>query len=381
MKQAIILLLSCITLIAILIVGKLHWDGKIEAAGNGAVAGEENDQSSSNAEQERTSPSTDNNQELEVTAAEDAWLLSHGNWEQVEIPDWGPVMQGTFKSTGEPAFGRKASISTNSSFATLIQRNMEGSVSIYVDGELVKTRELRNDGTKSEIEIFTGSEGWHEIELVYSGFAEVTSLIIDAGAEVQKPEAASEKVVVIGHNYGHINPSSKHFVSLLGSELDMEVVNQGIAGTDLNISNPEDQENSGLNRVEDDVIAEDPTAILVVYGQHALPGLTEETITYTDYYMDLIEFLIKIRNELPDVPVFISGAIATPVADDNALNRLNTNLNYARAEVSGTAFIDLAGLWNSNNFNTYVNGEALTEQGHVFLAEKYAEAISEYLDN
>ncbi|MDL4838943.1 SGNH/GDSL hydrolase family protein [Aquibacillus rhizosphaerae] len=369
MKQAIILLLSLITLIAIIILGEIHWENQTPDTSSTATSAEQNDSTTDTSSNGQTSA------EMEVTATDDAWLLSHGNWDQVEVEDWGTVMQGTLQSTGEPAYGRTAKISTNSSYATLKQRNIEGTVSIYVDQELVTSKELRNDGTKSEIEIFTDSEGWHEIELVYSGESELTSLYLSGDAEIKQPEteASDEKLVVIGHNYG---ASTNSFVTLLEEKLNITAINQGVAGTDVNVNQPENAGNSGLARLQEDVVEENPTQIFVVYGQNAMPALTDGTMSYSTYFDDLYQFLNEINTELPDVPIYVSGAIATPSYNDNALFRLNANIKAVTDQIEMANYIDVTGQWDQSNFAQYISNEGqLTEEGSEFLAERYAEEM------
>ncbi|MRH41144.1 hypothetical protein GH741_00460 [Aquibacillus halophilus] len=372
MKKFFIVMLSFLVLISIIVAGNIHWNNKIAEAGKNATP--ENQQADTIEENEDESSSTIK----EITATDNAWLYTHGNWDVVEVDGWGKVMQGTFSSTGNPAYDRRAKISTDSSFVTLKQRKTGGTVSVFVDGELVVTNELASDGLEKEIEIYTGSTGWHEIELAFSDVPEVSGIYISKDAEVRQPETNEEKLVVIGHNYVQAETNEEfHFTNLIENELGIETVNQGISGTDLNVNYPEDQENSGINRVEDDVIAEDPTGVLVVYGANALGYSDDGTMNYSAFYQDFVLFLQEIKNGLPDVPVYVSGLISTPNLNNQIVQRLNQNILAASWEIDNSTFIDLSGYWDSSNYTNYYTNDysSLTVEGHQFLADQYTEAM------
>lgn len=368
----------CLLSVSILVYGKIHWDNKIQE-----MTARAQEHSKKQTEQENNEQSLE---PVEISPTNKSWLYTNGAWKQIDLPGWGNVMQGWLYGKDGQQYGRRAHISTNSTFATLKQRGIGGNVSIYVDGKLVVTKELPNDGSLVEIPIYKDSTGWRHIELVYSLHSEVDGLYISKDAEVKAPKINKKKLVVIGHSYAEGSNStdigSKSFVALLGDKLGVESVNQAIGGTDVNKSYPEGKKNSGLDRVKIDVIDEKPDYILVVYGLNVTSDIKYKgTMTHQQYREDFKKFLQTIRNDLPNVAIFVSGIISIPGWSDQALSPFNKDIQVAVSQVSNTKFIDLSGLWNSSNYSKYLSSDKVhpNDEGHKFLAEKYAEAIKPYL--
>jgi lysophospholipase L1-like esterase len=314
-----------------------------------------------------------------IQPANPEWLLTNGPWKKVEDPETGEVMKGWLNSVDQMQFGRRAKIETNSSFAILNQREIGGTLTIIVDGKQVINKDLDSEGKLTKIPIYKNSMGWHKIEIIYSSLSELNGLFVSEDAQVKKPAEEKEKLVVIGHSYvegfGSSNKGLKSFTGLLGDLLGVESINQGIGRTDMNVSYPNSKKNSGLDRVQPDVIDLNPDYVLSVYGYNSSGREVEQ------FQKDYTNFLKAITESLPETKIFASGVISTPYYSDEDLVPKNEAIKNACATVPACTFIDLSNKWNESNYLKYMSGDKRhpNDEGHKFLAEEYAKIISPVL--
>ncbi|TCZ79265.1 SGNH/GDSL hydrolase family protein [Paenibacillus albiflavus] len=310
---------------------------------------------------------------IEPTSPE--WLYANGPWKKVSIEGWGEVMKGWMTSLDRSQIGRRAKIETDSTFAVLKHQSRGVAVWIYVDGKLAVDGGISSE--TNEIPIYIDQSGWHQIEFVFSSNSEISGLYVSPDAHVRKPEDNRKKLVVMGHSYidgtGSSNYGLTSLVPVLGDILGVESVNQGIGRTDVDVSVPASVNNSGLDRVEADVIQLNPDYVLSVYGYNAAGRIEPE-----QYQADYAKYLRTIRDALPDTSLFASGMIAVYTRSDESNAPFNQAIKNACSSVSNCTFIDLSGQWNKDNFPTYVSGDGVhpNDAGYRFLAEEYAKAIS-----
>ncbi|MFD2170059.1 SGNH/GDSL hydrolase family protein [Tumebacillus lipolyticus] len=322
--------------------------------------------------QTASSPAAEEKKLIAPTSPE--WLYTHGPWKKVNEPEWGDVMKGWMNSTDRPQFGRRAAIETDSPFAILRQRAIGGTVTIFVDGKLA-IEQLMSAKTK-EIPIYSGSAGWHKIEVVFSDHSEIDGLYISPDAKVRQPEHNQKKLVVIGHSYidgtGSSNRGLTSITPVLGDILGVESINQGIGRTDVDVPVPASAKNSGLDRVQTDIIQLKPDYVLSVYGFNARGMIPEQ------FQADYVTFLKTIQDALPATSVFASGMISVPSLSEESELTYNTAIKNACASVSNCTFIDLAGKWNEGNYSQYLSNDGVhpNDKGYRFLAEEYANVMS-----
>lgn len=307
---------------------------------------------------------------IEPTSTE--WLYTHGPWMKVNEPGWGDVMKGWLTSAERTQIGRRAKIETDSSFAILKQRPIGGKVTVFVDGKPAVEKDL--SGEINEIPIYNDNKGWHQLEFVFSSDSEIDGLYISKDAKVRKPEDNKKKLVVIGHSYvegtGSSNQGLTSFVPVLGEILGVDSINQGIGRTDVDVSSS--AKNSGLDRVQPDIIQLKPDYVLSVYGYNA------RRMTPEQYQVDYTKFLKQIRDALPDTPVFASGMISVLALSEESAAPYNEAIKKACASVPNCTFIDLSGKWNKDNYSKYVSTDGIhpNDAGYRFLAEEYAKVMS-----
>lgn len=318
--------------------------------------------------------SGNSNERKFVAPSDPAWHYTNGTWTPAEEPDWGEVMKGK-------QLGVRASIETDSAYAILKQRGNGGEITVFVDGKPEVTAVLPQDGAVHEIPIFQDSKGWRKIEAAFSGTGgEIGGLFVSQKSKVRKPEDGRKKLVVIGHSYAAgccINDRGlKSFAPLLGDMLNVESINVGIGRTDINVGG----KYSGLGRVESDVIAFKPDYVLSVYGFNAIREIAAGRTTHEQYEADYTKFIRTITESLPQTRVFASSIISIGGYSDEMLTPYNQDIQKACSSVANCTFIDLSGKWNADNYDLYVSSDGIhpSEEGHRFLAEVYAEAISKY---
>ncbi|MFD2614814.1 SGNH/GDSL hydrolase family protein [Paenibacillus gansuensis] len=308
-----------------------------------------------------------------INPADESWSYTNGRWSSAEEGEgWGKVMKGN-------QAGTRASIETDSPYAALKQRGTGGTITVFVDGKAAVTHEVPQDGKKHILPIYNKNEGWHQIEVAFSGLnSEIDGLYVSKQARVKKPGLPRKKIVVIGHSYAEgcclQERGTKSFAALVGDLLGMESVNAGIGRTDVNAGGA----NSGLSRVQKDVIDLKPDYVLAVYGINVLGSINKKELTHDKYEADYRSFITQITDALPDTRVFASGLIAARGMKDKTLAPISRDIERACASNSNCTYIDLAGKWNEGNFDKYLSADGMhpSEEGHVFLAEEYAKAIS-----
>jgi lysophospholipase L1-like esterase len=193
---------------------------------------------------------------------------------------------------------------------------------------------------------------------------------------VMKAEDYKKKLVVIGHSYiegtGSSNKGLTSIVPVLGEILGVESINQGIGRTDVDVSVPANAKNSGLERVQPDIIQLMPDYVLSVYGYNALRRTPEQ------YQEDYAMFLKTIRDAMPDIPVFASGIISVRSLSEEGAAPYNEAIKKACVSVPNCTFIDLSGKWNKDNYNKYLSHDGVhpNDEGYQFLAEEYAKVMS-----
>ncbi|ARU60370.1 hypothetical protein CBW65_04295 [Tumebacillus avium] len=309
---------------------------------------------------------------IEPTSPE--WLYTHGPWKKVNEPGWGDVMKGWLTSTDRAQVGRRAKIETDSPFAILKQRAIGGTVTIFVDGKPVVEQVMSSE--TEEIPIYSDQTGWHQLEFVFSNHSEIDGLYISQDAKVRQPEQNKKKLAVIGHSYidgtGSSNRGLTSLAPVLGDLLGVESINQGIGRTDVDVSVPPSAKNSGLDRVQTDIIQLKPDYVLSVYGFNAR-GMTPE-----QFQNDYVTFLKTIQDALPSTPVFASGLISVPALSAESEATFNAAIKHACTSVSTCTFIDLSGKWNQNNYSQYLSSDGVhpNDAGYRFLAEEYANVMS-----
>jgi len=154
--------------------------------------------------------------------------------------------------------------------------------------------------------------------------------------------------------------------------IGVESINQGIGKTDVGVSVPVSANNSGIGRIQTDIIQLKPDYVLSVYGYNARRDTPEQ------FQADYTTFLATIRDALPDTPVFASGIISVQALSDLGAAPYNEAIKKACVSVPNCTFIDLSGKWNKDNYSKYVFGDGVhpNDEGYRFLAEEYAKAIS-----
>jgi lysophospholipase L1-like esterase len=316
---------------------------------------------------------------VEPTSPE--WLFTNGPWKQIEVPETGTVMKGWMMSDDKMHVGRRVKIETDSTFAVLKQRGIGGTLTVFVDGEPTVEKNLDSNGKLSEIQLYENKTGWHEIEIVHSSTSELDGLLVGKDASVRKPADNKKKLIVIGHSYaegfGSSNKALKSFAGLLGDKLNVESINQGIGRTDLNVSFPPSRKNSGLERVQTDVIDLSPDFVLITYGYNAS---TRELDQYQSNYS---MFLNTIQQALPETKVFASGIISVSHYSEEYLAPKNQAIKIACESVPNCTYIDLANKWNETNYTKYISTDGVhpNDEGHAFLAEEYAEVMKTSISN
>jgi lysophospholipase L1-like esterase len=310
---------------------------------------------------------------VEPTSAE--WLYKNGTWTKVDVPGWGEVMKG------DELYGRRARIETDSPIAVLKQRGIGGNVFITVDGKQVVNLGLDGSGGVNEIPIYSNSTGWHQIEVIFSDRrSEIDGLYISKDAKVRKPDYNKRKMVVIGHSYVEgccaSNIALKSFSALVGDILGVESINQGIGRTDINVANGTTKD-SGLDRVQTDVINLKPDYVLSVYGYNVI-GRISGDMTHKKYQDDYTKFIKMINDALPQTQVFASGISSVAGRSEESLKPYNDDIKNACANALNCTFIDLMGKFNESNYDKYIAPDGIhpSDEGHKFLAEEYAKVIS-----
>ncbi|WNB90953.1 SGNH/GDSL hydrolase family protein [Bacillus sp. NEB1478] len=310
---------------------------------------------------------------IEPTSPE--WLFTNGPWKEIDDPAVGKVMKGWLLGSDKPHFGRRVKIETDSPFAVLKQVGIGGTLMIFVDGKPAVEKELPADGKVLKIPVFENKSGWHEIEIVHSSLSELDGLFIGKESNVRKPADHKKKLVVMGHSYaegyGSDNIALKSFTGMLSEKLGVESINQAVSKTDLNVSVPASRKNSGLDRLQKDVIDLKPDYVLLVYGYNASSRDLEQ------YQIDYTTFLTTLQKSLPDTKVFASGIPSVSHYSEEDLAPKNTAIKKACESVSNCTYIDMANKWNETNYTKYISSDGVhpSEEGHAFLAEEYAKAI------
>ncbi|RDU37659.1 hypothetical protein DRW41_07400 [Neobacillus piezotolerans] len=310
------------------------------------------------------------------------WLYANGQWKEVAKPDGDKAMQGWLDGKNGRHYGRRARIETNSSFATLKQRGIGGTVFIFVDGKQAVTQKLDVDGKPVEIPIYKNKKGWHQIEIGFSNLSEIDGLYISEGAKARKPEEKRKRLVVIGHSHadgtGTPNMGMESMASVIGDIMEVESINQGIGRTDIDISSPPGDNNSALGRAKEDVIDLKPDYVLSIYGFNSISTIYQGKITHEQYQEKYMEFIKAIHDALPDTKVFASAIMATPSYSDEELKPYNEDIKTACSKVPNCTYIDMTGKMNEGNFDTYMASDRLhpSTEGQRYLAEEYAKSIS-----
>ncbi|WP_409272220.1 SGNH/GDSL hydrolase family protein [Neobacillus sp. SCS-31] len=320
---------------------------------------------------------------IEPTAPE--WLYANGQWKEVLKPNGDKVMQGWLDGKNGRHYGRRARIETDSSFATLKQRGIGGTVFIFVDGKQVVTQKLDVDGKPVDIPIYKNKKGWHQIEIGFSNQSEIDGLFVSEGAKVRKPEEKRKRLIVIGHSHadgtGTQNIGMESMASVIGDIMGVESINQGIGRTDIDISSPPADNNSALGRVKTDVIDLKPDYVLSIYGFNSISTIYQGKMTHEQYQEKYMEFIKAIHDALPDTKVFASSIMATPSYSDEELKLYNEDIKIACSKVPNCTYIDLTGKMNEGNFDKYMASDRLhpSTEGQKYLAEEYAKSISAVL--
>ncbi|MDR7071648.1 SGNH/GDSL hydrolase family protein [Fictibacillus barbaricus] len=303
------------------------------------------------------------------------WLFTNGPWKEVDEPTVGKVMKGWLVSGDVPHYGRRVKIETDSSFAVLKQVGIGGTLTVFVDGKPAVEKKLTADGKVSKIPLYENKTGWHKIEIVHSSLSELDGLFIDKKANVRKPVESKKRLVVMGHSYaegyGSKNTALLSFAGLLEDKLGVESINQAVSKTDLDVSVPASSKNSGLDRLQSDVIDLKPDYVLLVYGYNASSRNLEQ------YQKDYSQFLTAIQKALPETKVFASGIPSVSHYSEEDLTPKNLAIQNACHRVSNCTFIDMKDKWNETNYSKYIGSDGVhpSDEGHAFLAEEYAKAI------
>ncbi|TJY42582.1 SGNH/GDSL hydrolase family protein [Cohnella pontilimi] len=306
-------------------------------------------------------------------APDDAsWLYTNGPWTASVDPSLGKVMVGMLT-------GSRAKIETNSGHATLKQRGSGGEIQISIDGKLAVTHAVPKDQSWHYLPIYANLTGWHKIEVAFSASNhEIGGIYIDRRADVRKPIEQKKKIVVTGASYAEgcclDNKGFVSFSSLVGDKLDMESLNTGIGRTDVNVGG----EQSGLRRVQSDVIAYKPDYVLAVYGINAMRDINSGASSHREYQADYEAYLKSITDALPNAHVFASGIISVRGMTDETLDPFNQDIKNACSLVEHCTFIDLSGKWNDDNYAKYLSRDGIhpSEEGYRFLADEYSRAIA-----
>ncbi|KIL40411.1 hypothetical protein SD70_13400 [Gordoniibacillus kamchatkensis] len=314
---------------------------------------------------------------IEATSPE--WLYTNGSWNKVNVSGWGDVMRS------EEQYGSRAQIETDSPLAILKQRGIGGNVIVTVDGKEAVNRGLGTTGEAEEIPILSNSTGWHHIEIIFSNrTSEIDGILISKNAKARKPEYNKKKLVVIGHSYAEgynaSNFALRSFTALVGDILGLESINKGIGRTDINVAVGA-AKNSGLDRVQTDVIGLKPDYVLSVFGYNVLSDISVGRMTHKQYQDDYTKFIKAINDALPQTHVFASGIASVPGRPDESLKPVNDDIKNACASASNCTFIDLAGKLNQSNYDKYIAYDGIhpNDAGHKFLAEQYAKVMSEVI--
>lgn len=327
---------------------------------------------------------------LFVPATNVHWGLTNGDWVEVSNNLWNDVMFGTMNSVRDMQLiqiGRRAHFVTNSSFATLVVHNVGSNIKIYVDGSLKVEQKLLDDNKQIELPIYSGMTGKRDILVVWGGVCELAGIYISADSDMFLYNSTQKKMVVIGDAFvqGLLdkNPGMNTYTAQLNDKLGLEVINQGIMDTDVNVSYEKIGHSSGLDRLSLDVVYEKPDYVLVNYGQVAVQSIIKGDMTKEKYFEDYKNFIQQMRDALPNVKIFCSGVISMPAYDDIKLKSYNDGIKAAIAGITDTHFIDMSGCWNEKNYKLYLSDDMVNpnDGGHKFLADKYTEFIKPYLGN
>ncbi|CEG28994.1 SGNH/GDSL hydrolase family protein [Bacillus sp. B-jedd] len=314
------------------------------------------------------------------------WLYTNGQWKEVTKADSDKAMQGWLDGKNGRHYGRRARIETDSSFATLKQRGIGGTVFIFVDGKQVVEQKLKADGKYLDIPIYKHKKGWHQIEIGFSNISEINGLYISEGAKAKKPKEKRKRLVVIGHSHadgtGTPNMGMEAMATVIGDIMGVESINQGIGRTDIDISSPPSDKNSALGRVKPDVIDLKPDYVLAIYGFNSISPINRGEMTHGQYQEKYAEFIKTIHDALPDTKVFASSIMATPSYSDEELKPYNEDIKMACSKVPNCMYIDMAGKLNEGNFDKYMAPDRLhpSTEGQRYLAEVYAKAMKSAID-
>lgn len=309
-----------------------------------------------------------------ISSMDPAWLYTNGKWKPSDVPGWGEVMQSY-------QIGARAHIETDSPFANLKSRGSGNNITVFVDGEVMATYDVPNDGEVHEIPIYSDQTGWHRIEVATSWTHEIDGLYVSQNAQVRTPIDDRERLVVIGHSYAEgcciRDKGIKSFASLTGDLLGVESINEGIGRTDVNVGGNK----SGLGMVQT-VIDWKPDYVLAVYGYNVRSSINRGVITHEEYQADYTELIKTITDALPQTQVFASGIVSLRGISDESLAPINQDINNACSSVPNCTYIDLEGKWNDSNYDKYISSDGVhpSEEGYQFLAEEYARVISSVIN-
>ncbi len=362
-----------------------------------------------------------------ISPLDPAWSYSHGPWVRLPHPGWPTdrmvaVMSETWvrgRDVVKGGVGRRCAIVTDSPSATLLAAGDGRAFSFTLDGALAgRIGPLPTDGSRVEVPLFDNRWGPTRIELIFdeagandglyiaASAADPPQLSCENGAVVDRAFNVStgapcwpmsrapdtgppgRRLIILGNGYaegvGASAPGMTGCAALLGERLKVEVVNQGWDGTDVDVRSGErgNPSNSGLDRVAMDVVALQPTAVLLIYGLRAAVA-PRASWEYAYQYATLLRTL---RSALPSAPIFCSGFPPCNGALSPAfVQEWNTAIRSAAATVDNCPFIEAAGWWGPANYYggsgpVYVTGDEIhpNDAGHRFLADKYVDAIAQH---
>jgi len=363
-----------------------------------------------------------------ISPLDPAWSYSHGPWARLPHPGWPTdrmvaVMSDAWirgEKVAKGGVGRRCSIVTDSPSATLLAAGDGRTLSVSLDGApAVRIGPLPTDGSRSEVPLFDNRRGPTRIELIFDAagandglyVAAATAdplrlecengVIVDRAFNVSTgapcwtvsrapdTDQPRRRLVVLGNGYaegvGASVPGVVGCASLIGERLKVEAVNQGWDGTDVDVRSggAGDPRNSGIDRLATDVIALQPTAVLLIYGLRAAASL-RASWEYAHQYAVMLRTL---RTALPSAPIFCSGF--PPCNGDLSaafVQEWNAAVRSAANTVDNCPFIEAGGWWGPENYYggsgpVYVTGDKIhpNDAGHRFLADKYAAVITQHL--
>jgi lysophospholipase L1-like esterase len=342
-------------------------------------------------------------QRVFVAPLDPAWSYSHGPWMRLPHSGWPTdrmvaVLSDAWVRDGQVlrgGVGRRCAIATNSPDATLLAAGDGRAFSVSLDGaDPAPIGPLPNDGSRVEVPLFAGRTGTTRIELIFDAGGENDGLFVAAGATVSPipgSDTPRRRLVVLGNGYaqgvGATAPGVRGCAAQIGELLNVEAVNQGWDGTDVDVRRAEQGnpvQNSGLDRAATDVIALAPSAVLLIYG---LDAAVASTIPPWQYAYDYATLLRTIRTALPGVPIFCSGipSCSTGISE-LFLRPWNDAVRSATITVDNCSFIDAAGWWGPANYfggigPVSVAGDNLhpNDAGYAFLADRYVAALAPHL--